>query len=93
LVLLPGADRKEAFRIGERLRSVVEDTTKIWPYPITISVGMASYPDDGGAMEELLLKAEKANALAKKGGKNQVCEAKTEYKEMNIIHCQQANCN
>ena len=93
LVLLPCADRKEAFRIGERLRSVVEDTTKIWPYPITISVGMASYPDDGGAMEELLLKAEKANALAKKGGKNQVCEAKTEYKEMNIIHCQQANCN
>jgi len=76
LAVLPGADRQEAFRIGERLRSVVETATKHWPIPVTISIGMASYPEDGSSMEELLRKAEEANFLAKSRGKNQVCEAK-----------------
>lgn len=86
LALLPGADRKEAFRIGERLRSVVEATTKHWPYPVTISVGMASYPEDGSTMEELLRKAEEANLLAKSRGKNQVCEAKGELGKLNSAY-------
>lgn len=79
LVVLPGADRFEAFRIGERLRVLVEETTKDWLFPITISVGMASFPEDGNTLEALLQKAEEANALAKKAGKNQVCEAATPY--------------
>ena len=79
LVILPRADRAEALRVGERLRSKVEKTTRKWPFPITISVGVATYPIDGSTMEELLVKAEKANALAKKEGKNKVCEAITGY--------------
>ena len=83
LAVLPGADREEAFRIGERLRSVVETATKHWPYPVTISIGMASYPEDGSSMEELLRKAEEANFLAKSRGKNQVCEAKGAFRKLN----------
>jgi diguanylate cyclase (GGDEF)-like protein len=79
LVILPKADRMEALRVGERLRSKVEKTTRKWPFPITISVGVATYPLDGSTMEELLVKAEKANALAKKEGKNKVCEAKASF--------------
>ncbi|NLW59832.1 MAG: GGDEF domain-containing protein [Firmicutes bacterium] len=75
LIVLPGADRRKAFRVGERLRLLVEETTRDWLFPITISVGVASFPEDGRTLEELLRKAEEANALAKKSGKNQVCEA------------------
>ena len=79
LVVLPGADRYEAYRVGERLRELVEETTKDWLFPITISVGMASFPEDGATLEVLLRKAEEANALAKKAGKNRVCEADPSY--------------
>ncbi|NLY92268.1 MAG: GGDEF domain-containing protein [Firmicutes bacterium] len=79
LVVLPGADRFEAYRVGERLRVLVEETTRDWLFPITISVGIASFPEDGNTLEALLQKAEEANALAKRSGKNQVCEAGTPY--------------
>lgn len=79
LVVLPGADRDEAYRVGERLRVLVEETTKDWLFPITISIGIASFPEDGNTLEALLRKAEEANALAKKAGKNQVCEAGMVY--------------
>ncbi len=75
LIVLPGADRQKALHVGERLRLLVEKTTKDWLFPITISVGVASFPEDGKTLEALLRKAEEANALAKKCGKNQVCEA------------------
>ena len=72
LIVLPGADRQKALHVGERLRLLVEKTTKDWLFPITISVGVASFPEDGKTLEALLRKAEEANALAKKCGKNQV---------------------
>ncbi|MBA2132020.1 GGDEF domain-containing protein [Capillibacterium thermochitinicola] len=81
LIVLPGADRRKAVRVGERLRLLVEETTRDWLFPITISVGVASFPEDGKNLEELLRKAEEANALAKKSGKNQVCEARACYGE------------
>ncbi|NLM38016.1 MAG: GGDEF domain-containing protein [Firmicutes bacterium] len=81
LIVLPGADRQEALRVGERLRLLVEETTRDWLFPITISVGVASFPEDGKNLEDLLRKAEEANALAKKSGKNQVCEARDCYGE------------
>ena len=82
LIVLPGADRSEAFQVGERLRVLVETTTKSWLFPITISVGMASFPEDGNTLEDLLRKAEEANALAKRAGKNLVCEAGGVYEKV-----------
>ena len=38
----------------------------------TISIGVASFPDDGGLKEELLDKAEWAMHLAKRRGRDQV---------------------
>lgn len=94
LVVLPGADRCEAFQVGERLRVLVEATTKSWLFPITISVGMASFPEDGNTLEDLLRKAEEANALAKRAGKNLVCEAGGVYeKESTNLPQQRTNCN
>lgn len=72
IVLLPEADRQIAWQTAERIRTTVESATKEWPYPVTISVGIASCPEDGITPDELLAKAEEANMGAKKAGKNQV---------------------
>ena len=76
LVCLPDTDMTTAARIGERIRTHVESATLDWPMPVTISVGVASCPQDGVNPETLVHRAERANALAKDNGKNcVVCSA------------------
>ncbi|NLY89044.1 MAG: diguanylate cyclase [Firmicutes bacterium] len=89
LVFLHNADRCFAMEVGERLRAAVEEGSKDWPYPVTISVGVASCPEDGVTREELLVKAEEANNAAKRGGKNQVCEAQDCY---STVHARVREC-
>ena len=72
LVLLPATTRAEAFVVAERLRSQVESQSKLWQFPITISIGIASYPSHGTTKEELLLTVEKAAKYSKDNGKNQI---------------------
>lgn len=72
VVLLPGADVKAAYTIAERLRQVVEDGAKEWPFPITISIGVASCPLHGITAGELISYIEAANLEAKRMGKNRV---------------------
>src|SRR5690554_1488219 len=80
LVFLHNADHHFAVQVGERLRAAVEEESKDWPYPVTISVRVATCPEDGVTGEELLAKAEEANNAAKLGGKNQVCGANGCYR-------------
>jgi diguanylate cyclase (GGDEF)-like protein len=72
LVLLPGATKEDAFVVAERLRSEVEKTSKVWKFPITISIGIATYPTHGSTIKELLLAVEKAAKHSKDHGKNQI---------------------
>jgi len=72
LVLLPKTDSTAAFVVAERLRSAVETNSKQWELPITISIGIASYPSNGTTVEELLLSVEKAAKHSKDQGKNQI---------------------
>jgi len=72
LVLLPATTRDEAFVVAERLRSEVEAQSKLWEIPITISLGIATYPSHGTTAEELLLAVEKAAKYSKDNGKNQI---------------------
>jgi PleD family two-component response regulator len=41
----------------------------------TLSLGVATYPDDAGTAEALLRAADDAELTAKRGGKNRVCAA------------------
>ena len=72
LVLLPGASREAAFVVAERLRSEVEARSQTWKFPVTISIGIATYPTNGTTIDELLLAVEKAARHSKEHGKNQI---------------------
>lgn len=72
LVILPGADRASAMRIAERLRQEVASASQTWPIPVTVSIGVASCPEDGVESAQLLGLAAAANNQAKQGGKNRV---------------------
>jgi diguanylate cyclase (GGDEF)-like protein len=72
LVVLPDVDTEDAFRLAERTRLAVEEQTKKWIYPVTISIGVAHYTNDENDIEDIINKAERANSLAKNLGKNRV---------------------
>jgi diguanylate cyclase (GGDEF)-like protein len=72
LVLLPATSTEEACTVAERLRSIVEGTSKSWEIPITISIGISTFPLHGKTVEELLSAVEKAAKQSKENGKNQI---------------------
>jgi diguanylate cyclase (GGDEF)-like protein len=74
-VLLPGAGREEAVDVAERLRQAVEQVTVLVPgrhLRVTISVGLALYPQAGAGLESLLERADAALYEAKGAGRNRV---------------------
>jgi diguanylate cyclase (GGDEF)-like protein len=77
-IILPQADRKEAFLIAERLRQDIEKQIfiheEILPQKkLTVSLGLASFPEDGSNPSELLAYSDKALYQAKSKGKNSTC--------------------
>jgi diguanylate cyclase (GGDEF)-like protein len=72
LIVLKDASERKAVKVANRIRQIVEEKTKDWIYPVTISIGIATYPKDGSNITELVDKAEKANGIAKDMGKNMV---------------------
>ncbi len=73
MIILPGAGKKEALDRAVSICKAVEVQTAQWVYPVTISVGVVSAPEDGTDLETLITKVEKATARAKKLGKNRAC--------------------
>ncbi|MEK6759869.1 MAG: diguanylate cyclase [Deltaproteobacteria bacterium] len=74
-VILPHTGKKGAFVIAERIRrNVGEARVGVGDgfECITISLGVAEYPNDAANIDDLIDKADKAMYLAKKMGKNRV---------------------
>lgn len=72
LVCLPDCELNVAMSVAERIRATVEQDTRKWEYPVTISIGVANCPDDSPEHDMLVQLAEKSNAHAKATGKNRV---------------------
>ena len=73
IVLLHKTDPACAVPAAERLRMDIEKTS--FPVPggsrsITISIGIASFPDHGVRVEDIITLADKALFTSKKKGKN-----------------------
>lgn len=75
MIVLPGYDKALALDKAQSVRSRVRKESLSWIYPVTVSIGVATYPDDANDLEGLLRKAEEANAKAKDLGKDRVCGA------------------
>ena len=75
IVLLPETSNKGALEMAERIRKAVEISrfdVRTGDTNITVSLGVASYPDDGGNLDVILDKADKAMYRAKQRGRNRV---------------------
>ena len=75
--VLPGTTKSEALKLAERLREVIEkETSNSWqtimPKKDTVSVGVATFPDDAEDKEKLIFCADGALYEAKRLGKNQI---------------------
>jgi len=76
-LILPETDRAGAMLVANRIRKRVEENIfKAYDekLKITVSIGLAVYPDDSGEAPDLIEKADKALYAAKSSGKNIVCE-------------------
>ncbi|MFA5063232.1 MAG: sensor domain-containing diguanylate cyclase [Candidatus Omnitrophota bacterium] len=77
-MILPETDKKEAFLIAERLRIDTEKHSfsheDIFPTKkLTVSLGIASFPEDGLAPAELISSSDKNLYQAKNKGRNTTC--------------------
>jgi diguanylate cyclase (GGDEF)-like protein len=74
-VWLPGADGRTGHEVAERLRASVQGRPfkhQGQDYPITVSIGVASYPSPIKAVDNLMGAADAALYAAKRDGRNKV---------------------
>ncbi|MEN2467194.1 diguanylate cyclase [Ornithinibacillus sp. JPR2-1] len=71
IIILPSVNIADAQEIAEALRSTVQDHKLLGDkQEITLSMGLASYPEHGQTVRELILKADQALYIAKENGRN-----------------------
>jgi diguanylate cyclase (GGDEF)-like protein len=65
-------DEDGARKVAEALRVEIEDASARRGHPLTVSIGIATAPEDAAARDEILDKADWAMYSAKRAGRNQV---------------------
>jgi diguanylate cyclase (GGDEF)-like protein len=88
-IILPNTSKPGAMRLAERLRQSAEESAPqkngnrdpVSGY--TLSLGVATFPDDATSLEELLHMADHAELMAKRLGKNRVYAANSSDKIRN----------
>jgi diguanylate cyclase (GGDEF)-like protein len=78
VLILPELNKVQAKSLAQKLVQLIKDTKlpikKDMPrVEVTISLGIASFPEDGSNEDTLLKKADEALYHAKESGRNQVC--------------------
>ncbi|NUM79681.1 sensor domain-containing diguanylate cyclase [bacterium] len=95
IVILPETEKQGAIIAAEKLRSSIaqhlwefrntlrsdENPDEFIKKQITISLGVSSYPEDGGSITELMERADQNLYHAKLNGRNQVCGNRTPVEE------------
>jgi len=71
-VLLPDTSRLGAFVVAERIRRRIEERFARSRAPVTLSGGIAVFPDDAGAPADLIVQADAGLYGAKASGKNRI---------------------
>jgi diguanylate cyclase (GGDEF)-like protein len=69
-VILPETEERDAFLVAERMRTAVEQEFADRRVPITMSLGLATFPGHGTTADALLSSADQALYAAKELGRN-----------------------
>jgi diguanylate cyclase (GGDEF)-like protein/putative nucleotidyltransferase with HDIG domain len=69
-VILPEAKLSDAYNVAERIRKTIAAKTSSMATPITVSLGIANWPDDGVMRKEIISRADAALYRAKQLGTN-----------------------
>ena len=75
--ILPESGEAEAQAVAERIRKAVAEAPFLLPggkeVPVTVSIGVASYPGCAADADQIVAHADQAMYLAKQMGRNRVC--------------------
>jgi diguanylate cyclase (GGDEF)-like protein len=79
-VILPDTPRQGAFVVADRIRSRIHDyfKRKRGSFPVSVSGGVATFPDDGMDPEALVKRADEGLYRSKAGGKNRIAPVRAE---------------
>jgi len=80
VMLIPDADKEAAFCLAQRLRKELAKVKLEDLPPVTISLGIATYPSDGTDLEDLIKKADAAMYEAKQQGRNKAVKFSSSIK-------------
>ena len=85
IILLPGTNKPGAVASAEKLRSAIEKKLVIevgggHKEKVTITAGVACYPEDGNTVEEITASADRFLYLGKNSGRNKVVSTATDAK-------------
>ncbi len=72
-IILPETRLDDAYHVAERIRKTIESKTSFREMPVTASVGIANWPNDGVMKEEIIGRADAALYRAKQTGRNRTC--------------------
>ena len=75
IALLPETPRDHALEVGDRIRKAIENTAfdmEGHQISSTVSIGVASFPEDAANLDDLLQKADRAMYKSKKEGRNKI---------------------
>ena len=72
IIILPETNAIDGFKVAEKIRLKIEEQKLLGEeMPLTVSLGVSTYPDDGVNEEELVEKADQALYYSKNNGRNQ----------------------
>jgi diguanylate cyclase (GGDEF)-like protein len=77
-VILPQTSKQDTFSLAERLREKIASHSfshmdEMPNKKLSVSLGISSFPENGGTNSELITAADKFLYLAKSRGKNKTC--------------------
>jgi diguanylate cyclase (GGDEF)-like protein len=84
-ILLPQTTIEDGLQVTERVRKTIAEEINTSSVPVTISIGLASWPDDGISHTDIIAAADVTLYRAKRSGGNQSCQASGTLTKMQNI--------
>jgi len=71
IIILPETDAHDGYRVAEKIRMIIDERKLLGEeMPLTVSLGISTFPIDGANEEELIEKADQSLYYSKNNGRN-----------------------